>query len=131
MAGSPAALCFGLPSILRIGQGGYKATHFLLEAARSAGCKATDGDDATVDPRFGKIGKQTIVDTGALTKKRMERVVDDFAGRSVDFIKRQNAAGKPFFVWVNFTHMHFRTHVKPESVGPARPVRRRIPQRDD
>ena len=32
-------------------------------------CKATDRDDPTVDPRFGKIGKQTIEDTGALTKK--------------------------------------------------------------
>jgi arylsulfatase len=82
-------------------------------------CKATDMDDATVDPRFGKVGRQTIVDTGALTKKRMETVDDDFAARSVDFIKRQQAAGKPFFVWVNFTHMHFRTHVKPESVGQS------------
>jgi arylsulfatase len=82
-------------------------------------CKATDADDATVDPRFGKVGKQTIVDTGALTKKRMETCDDDFAARSVDFIKRQQAAGKPFFVWVNFTHMHFRTHVKPESVGQS------------
>ena len=82
-------------------------------------CKATTVDDATVDPRFGKVGKQTVVDTGALTKKRMETCDDDFANRAVDFIKRQNAAGKPFFVWVNFTHMHFRTHVKPESVGQA------------
>jgi arylsulfatase len=82
-------------------------------------CKATDVDDATVDPRFGKVGKQTIVDTGALTKKRMETIDDDFAARSVDFINRQNAAGKPFFVWVNFTHMHFRTHVKPESLGQS------------
>ena len=82
-------------------------------------CKATDVDDATVDPRFGKVGKQTIVDTGALTKKRMETIDDDFADRSVDFLKREVAAGKPVFLWVNFTHMHFRTHVKPESVGQS------------
>jgi arylsulfatase len=82
-------------------------------------CKATTVDDATVDPRFGKVGKQTIVDTGALTKKRMETVDDDFAARSVDFLKREHAAGKPVFLWVNFTHMHFRTHVKPESVGQS------------
>ena len=82
-------------------------------------CKATTVDDATVDPRFGKVGKQTVVDTGPLTKKRMETIDDDTADRAVDFIKRQNAAGKPFFVWVNFTHMHFRTHVKPESVGQS------------
>ena len=49
----------------------------------------------------------------------METIDDDFAARSVDFIKRENAAGKPFFVWVNFTHMHFRTHVKPESLGQS------------
>ena len=82
-------------------------------------CKATDKDDATVDPRFGKIGKQTIKDTGPLTKKRMETCDDDFAERSVDFLKRQKAAGKPVFLWVNFTHMHFRTHTKPESVGQS------------
>src|SRR6201996_2459757 len=40
-------------------------------------CKASDRDDPTVDPRFGKIGKQTIEDTGALTKKRMETVDDE------------------------------------------------------
>jgi arylsulfatase len=37
----------------------------------------------------------------------------------VDFIQRQNTAGKPFFAWVNFTHMHFRTHTKPESIGQS------------
>jgi arylsulfatase A-like enzyme len=82
-------------------------------------CKASATDDSTVDPRFGKVGKQIVKDTGPLTKKRMETIDDDVADRAVNFIKRQNAAGKPVFVWVNFTHMHFRTHVKPESVGQA------------
>ena len=82
-------------------------------------CKATDTDDPTVDPRFGKVGKQTIKDTGPLTKKRMETIDDDIADRAVDFIQRQTKAGKPFFVWVNFTHMHFRTHAKPESMGQS------------
>jgi arylsulfatase A-like enzyme len=82
-------------------------------------CKASDVDDATVDPRFGRVGRQVCVDTGPLTKKRMETIDDDTAARAVEFIKRQNAAGKPAFVWVNFTHMHFRTHVKPESVGQS------------
>ena len=82
-------------------------------------CKATDQDDSTVDPRFGKVGKQTIHDTGPLTRKRMETVDDDIAGRAADFIQRQAKADKPFFVWVNFTHMHFRTHVKPESKGQS------------
>jgi arylsulfatase A-like enzyme len=82
-------------------------------------CKATDADDATVDPRFGRVGKQTISDTGPLTKKRMETIDDDIASRSADYIRRQAQAGQPFFLWVNFTHMHFRTHVKPESRGQS------------
>lgn len=82
-------------------------------------CKATDKDDTTVDPRFGKVGKQTINDTGPLTRKRMETIDDDVAERAAEFISRQSKAKKPFLVWVNFTHMHFRTHVKPESKGQS------------
>jgi arylsulfatase A-like enzyme len=82
-------------------------------------CKATDVDDPTVDPRFGKVGKQVCTDTGPLTAKRMETIDDDIANRAVDFITREADAGKPFFVWVNFTHMHFRTHTKPGSLGQS------------
>jgi arylsulfatase len=82
-------------------------------------CEASDRDDPTVDPRFGRVGKQIIKDTGPLTKKRMETIDDDVAVRAADYIQRQAKAGKPFFVWVNFTHMHFRTHVKPESKGQS------------
>ncbi|WP_375775512.1 arylsulfatase [Bradyrhizobium sp. ma5] len=80
-------------------------------------CKATDRDDPTVDPRFGKVGKQTIEDTGALTKKRMETVDDETSAAAIDFIKRQQAAGKPFFCWFNATRMHLRTHVRAEHRG--------------
>jgi arylsulfatase A-like enzyme len=82
-------------------------------------CKATDKDDATEDARFGRVGKQTIKDTGPLTRKRMETIDDEIAEKAVDFIKRKNAEGTPFFCWVNFTHMHARTHTKPESLGQA------------
>jgi arylsulfatase len=82
-------------------------------------CKASARDDPTVDPRFGRVGKQIIKDTGPLTRKRMETIDDDIAHRSVEFITRQAKAEKPFFLWVNFTHMHFRTHPKPASVGQA------------
>eukprot|EP00913_Durusdinium_trenchii_P011146 g10468.t1 len=82
-------------------------------------CKASDRDDPTVDPRFGRIGKQVVKDTGPLTKKRMVTIDDDIANRASDFIKRQSKAGKPFFIWVNFTHMHLRTHPKPGSVGQS------------
>jgi arylsulfatase A-like enzyme len=80
-------------------------------------CKATDRDDPTVDPRFGKIGKQTIEDTGPLTKKRMETIDDETSAAAIDYMKRQQAAGKPFFVWFNSTRMHLRTHVRPEHRG--------------
>ena len=82
-------------------------------------CVASDKDDPTTDPRAGKMGKQVCKDTGPLTKKRMETVDDEFAERAQNFIKRQHKAGKPFFTWVNFTHMHFRTHAKPESLGQS------------
>ena len=58
-----------------------------------------------------------VEDTGPLTKKRMETIDDETTAAALDFIERANAADKPFFVWWNGTHMHFRTYVKPESRG--------------
>ena len=80
-------------------------------------CKASDVDDPTEDPRFGKVGKQTIEDTGPLTKKRMETIDDETSDAAVDFIKRQRASGKTFFCWFNATRMHLRTHVREEHRG--------------
>jgi len=80
---------------------------------------ATDKDDPTEQPRWGKVGKQKIEDTGPLNRKRMETCDDDFVAAAKDFIKRQEKAGKPWFVWLNTTHMHFITHTKPESLGQA------------
>jgi arylsulfatase A-like enzyme len=81
--------------------------------------KATDRDDPTVDPRFGKVGKQTIEDTGPLTKKRMETIDDETSDAAIDFIKRQAQANKPFFCWFNSTRMHFRTHVRASMRGQS------------
>src|ERR1700749_3805750 len=64
-------------------------------------------------------GTQRIEDTGPLTKKRMETCDEEFRDAAIDFIKRQKEADTPFFVWFNSTHMHFRTHTEPESVGRA------------
>lgn len=64
-------------------------------------------------------GTQRVEDTGPLTKKRMETCDDEFRDAAVDFIQRQHEAGTPFFVWFNTTHMHFRTHTDPGSVGRA------------
>jgi len=82
-------------------------------------CWATDADDATEQARWGRVGKQKIEDTGPLTKKRMETCDDEFVAAAQDFIKRADDDGKPFFVWLNTTHMHLRTHTKPESLGQA------------
>lgn len=77
---------------------------------------ATDKDDPTEMPRWGKIGKQKIEDTGPLNKKRMETCDDEFIEAATDFIKRKNKEGQPFFVWLNTTHMHFITHTKKKSL---------------
>jgi arylsulfatase A-like enzyme len=82
-------------------------------------CHATDVDDPTEHPRWGRVGKQKIQETGPLTRKRMETCDDEFSAAAIDFITRQTEAGTPFFCWVNFTHMHLRTHTKPESLGQA------------
>jgi len=80
-------------------------------------CFASDTDDPTEDPRFGRVGKQKIEDTGPLTKKRMETVDEEFLAAAQDFIARQSKAEKPFFCWFNSTRMHIHTHLKPESEG--------------
>ena len=66
-------------------------------------------------------GTQKIEDTGPLTKKRMETVDEETLAAAIDFIKRQHAAGKPFFTWWNGTRMHFRTHVREEHTGISGP----------
>jgi arylsulfatase A-like enzyme len=75
-------------------------------------CKATDRDDPTVDPRFGKVGMQTIVDTGPLTVKRMETADEEFLAATLDAMERAKAANRPFFIWHNTTRMHIWTHLQ-------------------
>ncbi len=77
-------------------------------------CKASDKDDPTEDPRFGRVGKQTIEDTGPLTRKRMETIDDETSAAAIDFIDRQTKANIPFFCWFDATRMHLRTHVRAE-----------------
>jgi arylsulfatase A-like enzyme len=78
---------------------------------------ASDKDDPTEDPRFGRVGKQTIEDTGPLTRKRMQTVDEEFLTGAMNFIDKSHKADKPFFVWFNSTRMHIWTHLKPESDG--------------
>ncbi len=75
---------------------------------------ATDKDDKTVHPRWGKVGKQRIKDDGPLTKKRMETVDEEFLQTSLDFIDKAHKDGKPFFVWHNAMRMHVFTHLSPK-----------------
>ena len=49
----------------------------------------------------------------------MQSIDDEVYEHAVDFIGRQHAADTPFFLWFNTTHMHFRTHAKPETIGRA------------
>jgi arylsulfatase A-like enzyme len=81
--------------------------------------KASDKDDPTGDPRVGKVGKQTIEDTGPLNKKRMETIDDETTAAAIDFMQRQVKANKPFFVWMNTTRMHLYTHVRASMRGQS------------
>ncbi len=83
--------------------------------------------DYPKDPEFKKrFGPRGVIhskadgkieDTGPLTKKRMETIDDETVAAAIDFIERQTAAKKPWFVWWNGTRMHFRTHIKKEHQG--------------
>jgi arylsulfatase A-like enzyme len=80
---------------------------------------ATDTDDATVEPRWGRVGKQKVEDTGPLTKKRMETIDEEITAAALDWMEKQAKAGKPFFLWYNSTAMHFRTHVADKNLGKS------------
>jgi arylsulfatase len=86
-------------------------------------CRATDVDDPTTDPRWGRVGKQTIADGGPLpphpnmdpaAKFNMEDVDAELVRRSNDFMDRSVKAGKPFFLWHNSTRTHVWTHLSPK-----------------
>jgi arylsulfatase A-like enzyme len=77
-------------------------------------CYATNVDDPTVDPRWGKVGKQKIEDAGTLYPKRMETVDDEIRDLALKFIEKAKADNKPFFLWLNPTRMHIVTHLSPK-----------------
>jgi arylsulfatase A-like enzyme len=78
-------------------------------------CWATGQDDPTEDPAFGRVGKQKIENTGPLNIERMRTVDEEFLAGAMDFIKRQNKDGAPWFCYMNTTRMHVFTHLKKES----------------
>ena len=78
---------------------------------------ASDKDDPTVDGRNGKVGKQTIEDTGPLTRERMPTVDMEIFAAEQKFVDNAVKDGKPFFVWFNTTRMHVWTHLKKSAEG--------------
>jgi arylsulfatase len=77
-------------------------------------CHASDKDDMVTDPRWGRVGKQTIKDEGPLPPKRMETVDDEILAHAMEFVDRSLKATKPFFLYLNPTRMHVVTHVPPK-----------------
>ena len=78
--------------------------------------RASDKDDSTVHPRWGRVGKQVIINDDMWKKEDIAYFDDKVSKRSQDFMERQVKADKPFFLWVNFTHMHLWTYTKKESL---------------
>ena len=84
-------------------------------------CWATDTDDPTDMPRWGKVGKQRIEDDGPMPphpmpgiKYNMETVDDTIRDLAINFMDKAKADNKPFFVWLNPTRMHIVTHLSPK-----------------
>ena len=75
---------------------------------------ATTTDDPTVDPRWGKVGKQKIEDAGPLCPERMETVDDEILADALKFVGKAKSDNKPFFLWLNPTRMHIVTHLSPK-----------------
>jgi arylsulfatase A-like enzyme len=82
-------------------------------------CVATDKDDPTEEPRWGRVGKQKVKDTGPLTKKRMETIDEEVTAHALQWMEQQAKSDKPFFLWYNSTAMHFRTHVAEKNLGKS------------
>jgi len=82
---------------------------------------ATDVDDPTTDPRFGRVGKQRITDTGPLTIERMKTIDEQFLARTIKFMEESKEQNKPFFAWFCPSRMHIYTHLKDESRFLAKP----------
>ncbi|MDF7826116.1 arylsulfatase [Pontiellaceae bacterium B12227] len=97
-----------------------------------------ENEDYPKDPAFRKkFGPRGVInssadgkieDTGPLTKKRMETVDDETSKLAMDFIRRQHAAKKPWFVWWSGTRMHFRTHMDD---GKVSEIRKKYPNADE
>jgi arylsulfatase A-like enzyme len=102
--------------------------HALFGPRNILDTKATNVDDPTTDPRWGRVGKQTIADGGPLpphpnmdptAKVNMEEIDPELVRRSADFMDRSVKAGKPFFLWHSSTRCHVWTHLAPKWQGKS------------
>jgi arylsulfatase A-like enzyme len=92
---------------------------------------ATDVDDPTDMPRWGRVGKQRIVDEGPLApfpnmvgrqnwqqgrpaKYNMETFDEVLVQASNAFMDKAKRDGKPFFIWHNTARMHVWTFIPPQ-----------------
>jgi len=71
---------------------------------------ATDKDDPTEDPVFGRVGKQKIEKKGQLTRKRMETFDQEVTDATLKYLDKIGKGDKPFFVWYNTTATHINSH---------------------
>jgi len=78
---------------------------------------ATDVDDPTIQPRWGKVGKQRIENTGQLTRARMPGFDDELYAAATNFMDKAVSDKKPFFLWFCTTRMHVWTRLKKSSKG--------------
>lgn len=72
---------------------------------------ASTEDDPTIQPRWGKIGKQKIEDAGPLSPERMKEVDNEILDHTLRFIDKARKDHKPFFIWLNPSRMHVVTHL--------------------
>ena len=80
---------------------------------------ATDKDDPTADPKFGKVGKQRIEDTGPLTRQRMETFDAEVLAETMKWLDKNPGKDKPFFLWFNSTAIHIWSHPNPKYIQKA------------
>ena len=80
---------------------------------------ATNEDDPSEDPKFGRVGKQKIENTGPLTRKRMETFDSEVLDHTLNWLDRNGKGDKPFFCWFNTTAIHIFSHPQKKYVQMA------------
>ena len=80
---------------------------------------ATDVDDPTTDPVFGRVGKQKIEKDGQLTRKRMETFDSEVLEKTLAYMDKVGKGDKPFFIWFNSTAIHIWSHPQAKYVAMA------------